>query len=170
MFGHARRWRGVAALGVILAAVQAPVSGAETLWTTAANLVCRILDYHASLPPLATDREVDWEQYVVGPILPACRQQQPPPIFLWEKKTAQFIQGDDLKSSHQRSQHATLSHQPLFFTGNFDATRADIPDPVLPERKDMLPDTERTQLLIDFGVIPDASQLLSWPHCREASR
>jgi hypothetical protein len=67
MFEHARRFRVLAALVVVLAVGQA--WGQETIWTKAANLVCR-----AGRLPLAVKLKRKVEAH------------QPPPIFSWEKQ------------------------------------------------------------------------------------
>ena len=189
MFGPARRWRYMAALGLMLAAVPATAWGGETIWTKAAKLVCRI----GELPNLVTPKQ----QLAEGPSTP---------LFAWETKDAvergmtrgrcDEIVGDyqwayyrykaiarlysskQASSAMERLRGMKIAATDLFQDGCgavtmqglavhcLDEGECWISDSerlarALPDRKDMLPETERTQVLVDLGVIAKQSELLA---------
>ena len=167
MFGHARRLRFVAAVGLVLAAVQAPAWGGESLWKQAADVVCRVLQGPHGLPPLPAEDE-DTIHILSGGFRGfrhPRRDNQHKPLFAWEQGAAPFLRSDLLRPSDKQSGRVFLDHQPIGPYGFVDDSNN--PAHILPARKDMLPDTERTQVLIEFGIIPDAEKILSPPKAKD---
>ncbi len=80
MFERARRFRVLAALGLVLALAQAGAWGGETIWTKAAGLLSSILKPRCALPPLPA-KNLMWGIWDGSDV----EIEPPPPIFAWEK-------------------------------------------------------------------------------------
>jgi hypothetical protein len=142
MFEHARRFRGLAALGLVLALVQGRTWAEEPIWTKAVRLVGCIWE-----PPyVVTARE--------KPVASV-----PPGIFAWEKVGAARREfGAGVNSDAGLTGSIALNDR--CFSLLSGPTVAGNRAPVLPERKDMLPNSERTKVLVELGVIADVGELL----------
>jgi hypothetical protein len=92
MFQPARRWRVLAAVGLVLALTQGRAWGQETVWARAAtDVMQRIRESAFGLPPLPTEDEAEEfascsRTYSV--MFQFSEEAHPPPIFAWEKKDA----------------------------------------------------------------------------------
>jgi hypothetical protein len=192
MFEHARRFRVVAALGLVLALAHGRAWGQEPIWTKAAKLVGCIW----KVPQSATPKQ------------PQAKEQHTP-LFAWEKQDAAEkafalgraceITGDYdwaylryqalARRYPSRSAFATAATRanlyrfkekeaasvcfgpscdlhPHWRPSDFWLADLDNRAFTVPERKDMLPDSECSRTLIELGVIADASYLLQYSGAR----
>jgi hypothetical protein len=99
MFKHARRFRVVAALGLVLALAHGRAWGGETIWTKAAKLVGCIWDSPGALPPLPANEAksilgIEWEPPQPPPSPPSIFTWEKPAELEWERTVAQMYEAD----------------------------------------------------------------------------
>jgi hypothetical protein len=143
----ARRFRMVAAVGLVLVLAQGRAWGQEPVWERAADFMRRICE----LPCVVTAKE--------KPVAAV-----PPGIFVWER-----VEARRLFTSEERLRRTGSLLFGLGVSSDCGLTESIVAllkehslagALVLPERGDMLLDSEYSRLLIDLGVIVDQDQFL----------